>query len=337
MNADSAKAPIDRKVFYPRLSAPSAEEFGNWSWSHQTADPHSFAQIIAPSFTPDRAAPKFHQRPAMSAPPTLDLNAYFARIGYTGSRKPTLAVLRALHLQHMMAVPTENLDVLLGRRISIEPAAIEQKLVHERRGGYCFEQNSLFRDVLLSLGFNVTPLLARVRWQVPANYTTGLTHTVLQVEIEGRSWLVDVGMGGVGPTGPLALDPDIVQSTPHEPRRFLQRADKLSHQLRSGADWLDIYEFSRTVPVPIDFEISNWYSCTNPKAFFMNNLVVTLVQPDRRVIIYNCDFTYRYPDGRAETRNIESPEELLALLAEHFGLNFPAGTRFGQRGAAWPV
>ena len=270
-------------------------------------------------------------------PARLDLDAYFARIGYTGSREPTLAALRKLQLRHMMAVPFENLDVLLGRRISIEPAALEQKLVRERRGGYCFEQNSLFRDVLRAIGFTVTPLLARVRWQVPADYRTPLTHMVLRVEAEERSWLVDVGMGGVGPTGPLALDTDAEQLTPHEPRRLRRREAAILQQLRSGSDWLDVCEFSLTEPAPMDFELGNWYSCTHPKAKFMNNLVSARVTADRRVIIFNCDFTYRYPDGRAETHSIESPEELLALLAEHFGLNFPEGTRFGKSGAAWPV
>src|SRR5690349_7302660 len=92
-------------------------------------------------------------------PDALNLDAYFARIGYSGSREPTLAVLRTLQLQHVMAVPFENLDVLLGRRISIAPAAISRKIIEERRGGYCFEQNSLFRDVLSAMGFTVTPLL----------------------------------------------------------------------------------------------------------------------------------------------------------------------------------
>lgn len=273
----------------------------------------------------------------MAEPHALDLPAYFARIGYTGQREPTLAVLRALQLQHMMAVPTENLDVLRGRPISIDPALLERKLVHERRGGYCFEQNSLFQEVLRSLGFIVTPLLARVRWQVPAGHRTGLTHMVLRVEIAGRSWLVDVGMGGVGATAPLALDTEAEQSTPHELRRLLSKSGVTLHQMRSGAEWLDVYEFTQNEPVPMDFELSNWYSCTHPKAFFVNNLVVTRVESDRRVIVYNCDFTYRYPDGRAETKNIESPEELLALLAEHFDLPFPAGTRFGKPGAAWPA
>jgi len=274
----------------------------------------------------------------MSALPTFDLDAYFARIGYTGPRAPTLTVLRALHLQHMMAVPTENLDVLLGRPISIDLVSLGRKLVQERRGGYCFEHNTLFHEVLRTLGFHVTPLLGRVRWQVPADFRTGLTHMVLRVEAEGRPWLVDVGMGAVGPTAPLVLDTEDEQSTPHERRRLLRRGDVILHQLRSGHEWLDVYEFSRqTVPVPIDFELSNWYSCTHPKAYFMNNLVVTRTEPDRRVIIHNCDFTLRYPDGRAETHNIASPDELLALLAEHFNLHFPAGTRFGRPGAAWPV
>ena len=273
----------------------------------------------------------------MSATPALDLAAYFVRIGYTGPREPTLAVLRALQLQHLMTVPFENLDVLLGRRISIEPAAIEQKIVRDQRGGYCFEQNSLFRDVLRTIGFTVTPLLARVRWQVPADYRTPLTHMVLRVEANGRSWLVDVGMGGVGPTGPLALDTDTEQATPHEPRRLQRKEATMLQQLRSGSDWLDVCEFSLIEPAPMDFELGNWYSCTHPKAKFMNNLVSARVTHDRRVIIFNCDFTYRYPDGRAETRNIESPEELLSLLDEHFGLKFPADTRFGKPGASWPV
>ena len=273
----------------------------------------------------------------MPSSDAFDLDAYFARIGYSGPRAATLAVLRALHLQHMMTVPFENLDVLLGRRINIESAAIRRKLIHDRRGGYCFEQNSLFRDVLRALGFTVTPLLARVRWQVPADHRTGLTHMVLRVETESRSWYVDVGLGGAGTTAPLALDTEEAQATPHETRRIVRHGNLFLHQLRGRDEWLDVCEFSLTEPAPVDFELGNWYSCTHPKANFLNNLLVARAEPDRRVIIYNCDFTYRYPDGRAETRDITSPEELLALLAEHFQLHFPAGTRFGAPGAAWPV
>ena len=235
--------------------------------------------------------------------PALDLIAYFTRIGYTGPREPTLAVLRALQLRHMMAVPFEDLDVLLGRRINIEPAAIQRKIIEQRRGGYCFEQNSLFRDVLRALGFAVTPLLARVRWQVPADFRTPLTHMVLRVETEGTLLVGGCRSG---------------RSRCHRPARTRHRG-RTAHPtrtapaieparrnhasgMRSGADWRDIFEFTLTEPAPMDFELGNWYSCTHPKAIFIDNLVVTLTEQDRRVIIYNCDFTYRlsrWPGGNA--------------------------------------
>ena len=80
---------------------------------------------------------------------TPDLPAYFARIGLHGERQPTLDLLRAIVHAHVSSIPFENLDVLLGRGISLDPTAVERKLVHDRRGGYCFEQNSLLLHVLV--------------------------------------------------------------------------------------------------------------------------------------------------------------------------------------------
>jgi N-hydroxyarylamine O-acetyltransferase len=258
----------------------------------------------------------------------VDLDAYFARIGYTGPREPTIATLRTLQLAHVSSVPFENLDVLLGRRVSLEPSDIFKKIVHNRRGGYCFEQNSLFRDVLRAIGFSVTPLLARVRWQVPPEVKTPLTHMVLRVAVAGRPWLADAGFGGVGSTDPLALDTADQQDTFHDTRRLIMREGTFVHQVRFAATWADVYEFRIEEPAPMDFEMGNLFSCTHPKAHFVNNLVVTLIQPDRRFVILNREFTVRQLNGQAETRPIPSPDELLALLAERFGLHFPAGTRF---------
>jgi len=106
----------------------------------------------------------------------VDLDAYFARTGYTGPRTPTLETLHGLVRAHVQTIPFENLDVLLGKPIDLEPAALMQKLVHDRRGGYCFEQNTLLLEVLTALGFHVRPLSARVRWQRPRDYTPARTH-----------------------------------------------------------------------------------------------------------------------------------------------------------------
>ena len=127
----------------------------------------------------------------------LDLDAYLARIGYDGPREPTLEVLRAIHAAHPAAIPFEAIDVLLDRGVDISLPAVQAKLIAGRRGGYCFEQNTLFLAVLRELGFDVEPLLARVVWMRPADAPAGpRTHMVLRVTLEGRPWLADVGFGG---------------------------------------------------------------------------------------------------------------------------------------------
>lgn len=270
----------------------------------------------------------------MSAP---DLAGYFRRVGYNGQPSPDLATLQALHHLHVAAIPFENLDVLLGRPIEIELPAIERKLIRDRRGGYCFEHNTLFAAVLRALGFAVTPLLARVRWQAPADYRTPLTHMILRVECAGRPWLVDVGFGGVGSTAPLALDSPEEQPTPHEPRRLLSRGGKVVHQIPGPDGWADVYEFTLEEPAPFDFEMGNWFSCTHPKAHFRSRLVVTRAGPGCRYGVLNREFTIRRTDGTTEKREIPSADALLTLLADRFDLHFPPGTRFGGGEVPWPV
>src|SRR5438552_5613549 len=124
------------------------------------------------------------------------LDAYLARIGYTGPREPTPAVLEAVHLAHATHIPFENLDIQLGRPILLDLASLQAKLVHGRRGGYCFEQNTLFAAALEQLGFRVTRLAARVR--IGATRLSPRTHMTLKVDVDEGSWLADVGFGGAG-------------------------------------------------------------------------------------------------------------------------------------------
>src|SRR6185437_5061289 len=112
----------------------------------------------------------------------MDLRSYLNRIQYDGPLVPTVAVLRDIQLAHACSIPFENLDVLLGRGISIDDEAIERKLIHEHRGGYCFEQNSLLMRVLKEIGFSVSPLSARVRVKIPRDVVTPRTHLFLRVE-----------------------------------------------------------------------------------------------------------------------------------------------------------
>src|SRR5579871_5271952 len=114
----------------------------------------------------------------------FDLDAYLARIGFNGPRKPTLGVFGSLHRLHPDAIPFENLDPLLGRPVSLDLGAVQAKLVGAGRGGYCFEQNALFRAALETLGFRVTPLIARVVWMAPPERPLGgRNHMLLRVDL----------------------------------------------------------------------------------------------------------------------------------------------------------
>lgn len=268
-----------------------------------------------------------------------DLAAYFARTGYTGPRAPTLAVLDAVAAAHVRSIPFENLDVLLGRPISLDDDAVFRKLVHDRRGGYCFEQNSLLLRVLVALGFAVTTLSARVRWQRPRDFTPPRTHLFLRAELDGTSRLVDAGVGGLSLTSSIPLDESGRPfATPHDTRRIVREGASLFHQIRlAGGEWADVCEFTGEAMPPIDRELANWFTSAHPQSHFRNRLVAARAAPDGvRLALLNGEFTTRAADGAATTRALETPDELLAVLADSFGLRFPAGTRFGPPGSPWP-
>jgi N-hydroxyarylamine O-acetyltransferase len=275
-----------------------------------------------------------------------DLDAYFARIGYTGARTPTLPVLASIVRAHIESIPFENLDVLLGAGIDLEPRAVWQKLVHSHRGGYCFEQNSLLLDVLTALGFAATPLSARVRLQRPRDFTPPRSHMFVRVELDGIPWLADVGVGAMSPTAPLRFDTEAEQSTPHEPRRLLRDGDwdglarrsptaRIFHQVRFGSEWQDVAELTLEPMPPIDREVANWFTSAHPRSHFRSRLVVARATTTGRITLLNRELTFRGPDGVGETQVLASPAALLGALAEHFGLHFPAGTEFPCEGLVW--
>lgn len=264
-----------------------------------------------------------------------ELDAYFHRIGYTGPRTPTRATLDGIVLAHVAAIPFENLDVLLGRPIALDVPALLRKLVHERRGGYCFEHNGLLLHMLESLGFAVVPISARVRLQRPRDFIPPRTHMFLRVELEGESWLADVGVGGLSPTSALRLDTDTEQTTPHEPRRIVRDDGKYFHQAHVAGEWTDVCEFTLEQMPPIDREVANWYTSAHPASHFKNRLLVARSGADgQRHTLLNTQLSWRSAAG-LERREIADPDELLVVLADVFGLRFPAGTRFACDALPW--
>lgn len=275
-----------------------------------------------------------------------DLSRYFERVAYAGPTAPSLTHLNALILAHVSAIPFENLDVLLGQSISLDPARIQDKLVTRRRGGYCFEQNGYFLHVLRALGYSVTPLSARVRLGRTRADTPPRTHMLLRVELPEGPWLVDVGIGGLSPTSALRLALDERQDTPHEPRRLTSEGEwqalslrapdaKLYHQVLLDDTWQDVYEFTLEPMPDIDRELGNYYTSTHPASVFRTWLMAARATPTGRITLNNRRLTRRTTGGASEAHDLQSPDELLDVLARDFGITLPPGTRLECPGVRW--
>ncbi|MGC2037880.1 arylamine N-acetyltransferase family protein [Paraburkholderia caledonica] len=254
---------------------------------------------------------------------TLNLDNYFERIGYTGPRAPTLEVLKAIHRLHPRAIPFENLNPLTRRAVKLDLESVERKLVDDRRGGYCFEQNALLANVLIELGFQVTPLIGRVLWGREPDAVPPRTHMVLRIDLDNEAWIADVGFGSVTLTSPVRLTPGLAQRTDLGIFRLADAShDALYLEVQArDQTWSRVYRFDLHPVEWIDYETSNWYTSTSPEAIFANNLIVCRVLDDTRLALLNDQLNERAADGSiVREQRLASADELAACLHDRFGL-----------------
>jgi N-hydroxyarylamine O-acetyltransferase len=252
----------------------------------------------------------------------LDIDAYFRRIGYTGSREPTLETLRALHLLHPLSIPFENLDTLRRRPIRLDLPSLHDKLVAQRRGGYCFEQNQYFSHVLAALGFRVAGLSARVLWERPDD-VRARTHMLLFVQLGEGGYICDVGFGGLTMTAPLRLEPGVEQRTPHETFRVQREAREFLSQARVRGDWRTLYRFDLQEQLPIDIDVLNFFVSEHPESPFLTRLMAARREPKRTLSLRNNELAVHQLNGPSDRRALRSVAELRAVLLESFGIEAP--------------
>lgn len=263
-----------------------------------------------------------------------DFDAYLSRVNYSGPVAPTLELLNTLTFLHATSIPFENLDILRGQAISLEPEALVDKLIRRRRGGYGLEQNSLFLFVLQTLGFDVRPLSARARLQYARSITPPRTHLVLDVKHGSNHYIADVGAGGASLTAALRLELSVEQPTPHDVRRFVFQEGRYFHQIRYGQQWNDVCEFTLEEMPLVDREVGNWYASAHPKSPLKNRLMVAMARADsRRATIVDDEFGERLADGSSRHLRLKSQSDLLRVLRECFGLDFPDDTRLNGHDA----
>jgi N-hydroxyarylamine O-acetyltransferase len=255
----------------------------------------------------------------------LDLDCYLERIGYSGERTPTLETLRALQALHAQAIPFENLDTLLGKPVQLDLASLERKLVRSRRGGYCFEQNQLFKHVLHAFRFDAIALAARVAWERPAGELRARTHMVLLVALGADRYLCDVGFGGLTPTAPVKLAPDVEQRTPHETFRLVRESVDFAVEAFVRGEWKRLYRFDLQEQLDVDIEMSNHYVMSHADSPMLGRLLAARVAADRRFGLGNGVLNVHHLHGASERRRIGSAAELKAVLETTFGIAVPGG------------
>ena len=261
----------------------------------------------------------------------IAVGAYLERIGYSGPLEPTLATLQALHLAHATRIPFENLDILLGRAIRLDLESLQAKLVRGGRGGYCFEQNTLFAAALSELGFAVTLLAARVRFG--ASRILPRTHMTLQVRIDDSAWLADVGFGAAGLLLPIRFGDHASVRQFAWTYRLTSEAGQWILQAQRDELWSDLYAFTLEPQLPVDFEVANHYVSTHPQSRFVQMLTVQRVTPEARLTLVDRDYSVDR-GGEVSRRSLRDDAERLELLAGTFGLSFPVGTIFRAQATA---
>jgi N-hydroxyarylamine O-acetyltransferase len=252
-----------------------------------------------------------------------DLRSYFDRIGWSGQPAADRQTLAALVQAHTASIAFENLDPFLGRPVDISSEALVAKLVHGGRGGYCFEQNGLFRLVLETLGFEVTGLAARVLWMLPEDSVTPRTHMTLLVHLPEGPVLADVGFGGAVCTGVLDFVPEVPQDTPHERYRLVRSNGEWRQQTEIAGEWRTTYRFDLTPQPQIDYELANWWTSTSPLSHFTQGLTVALSPAGRRLTLRNFDFATHRLGHPSERRRLEGPSEVCDVLESEFGIRLP--------------
>ncbi|KAM6900799.1 arylamine N-acetyltransferase 2-like [Xenentodon cancila] len=269
----------------------------------------------------------------------MDLKKYLSRINFASSSlppDPSLRLLRALHTCHLLSVPFEDLTVHSGGRVRLDFPLLYDKIVNQRRGGFCFENNSLFSWLLIQLGFQVTLLSGQVRNSVTGFYGPPFDHMILMVNVEGRRWLCDVGFGVPGFSVPLSLETNGLQVQGH--RVYCIRKDKEMHFVEwqrdenrgEDGEWTEIYKFTLAPRSLEDFSEMCQYHQTSPSSIFFCKSLCTVLKPYGRITyigrkLITATFPSEATGGVVETTTRElQDEEIPGILAEKFGIVLPS-------------
>lgn len=251
----------------------------------------------------------------------FDRDAYLQRLDYSGESTPTADTLNVLHRSHLYRLPFENFDIQLGRGIDLAPEVVFNKLVHNKRGGYCFELNGLFLLVLKTFGFDARALLARVRI---SGTPTGRGHQIEPITIQGRQWIADVGFGADTPRTPIPLE--LNKPAAHDGQTVRLVGSEyfgIMLQALKNDQWMDLYSFDLNHVLPVDIDYGNHFTATHPTSLFVLARVAALPIQNGAITLFNNTLT-KSIDGESRGQELAEGQAYIDALKTHFGIELDA-------------
>jgi len=252
---------------------------------------------------------------------SLDLDAYFERINWGGGTKPTFETLAGLLRAHLLRIPFENFDILLGRGIRLDLAGVQAKLVQARRGGYCFEHATLFAAVLEKLGFQPVRHSARVVIYTPVTEAPR-THMFLTVRLAEGIFVIDPGFGPFASRVPIPLVDGAVAQGDYETHWMVRDGINWMLKAKVGGKPIDAWITTLEREHPVDFEMGNHYTATHPNSLFTNRIIMGALNEKGRVTAMNRDVNL-WQGNTPTPSQLADRRALRELLIQHFGFDLP--------------
>lgn len=242
----------------------------------------------------------------------VNVPAYLDRIGYTGPTAPTAETLREIHRHHMQTVPFENLDIFRARPIVIDADAFVDKIVNRRRGGFCYELNGAFAELLAALGFQVTLLSGHFQ-RPDGSRGPEFDHLALRVDLD-EPWLADVGFGDSF-VEPLLLKTGIEQGQNGELFRIVEAGDSFQVERQQKAEYL----FTLVPRQLSDFAAMCQYHQTSPDSHFTQKRMCSRATSTGRITLSDLRLIIT-ENGIRQERILDSEQDWHATLQQYFGI-----------------
>ena len=262
------------------------------------------------------------------------MKEYLKRIGFVGDGvldvpptkpkyadvppiKPDYVTLSELQYKHFLNVPYENLDILRNIPLSLEIKDLYEKIVVNKRGGYCFELNALFNWLLCEIGFKTTNYFARFLLDEPT--IPMRRHRVIRVDIDGVYYLADVGVGSITPERPLKL----VENEETEIRGLTYKLNKEPFlgwvlNLKKDGKWQKIYSFTEEQQLEVDYIQPNFYCQHSPDSIFnKENMVAIRTETGKYTLDGN---VFKIIDNGKITKKEYPENEIPEILKKYFGI-----------------